>query len=379
MVDVAVIGAGLTGLTCAQHLQQMGYQVVVLEKSRGLGGRLATRRLHHTWADHGLAYFTQEGTQTAALVQLWRDRGILHPWINQEFVWTDGTLYPGEVSVQRYVSPVGITAIAKVLAAGLEIWRGQRVEAIAPTDNHTWAFTLEPVATERMRELTARSVVVTAPAPQAAALLDPLQSQGIPAEFFSAVQSVTYQANLTAIALYPSARQVDLAQVPWRSVQLNHPQLAWVIVDSSKQDSSKQDSSKQPHPPQPIVVLHGSTSLSDQFLDTPDLEPAGKLLLEGAATCLLPWLAEPEVLQLHRWRYALPQNPRPEACLSTINPLPLVCGGDWCAAAPLSQLPPSQPPQTTLPLSAAAGTSPIEHALNSGIASAQAIHRLLKP
>lgn len=364
MVDVAVIGAGLTGLTCAQHLQQMGYQVVVLEKSRGLGGRVATRRLPNAWADHGLAYFTQQGTQTAALVQLWRDRGILHPWINQDFVWADGILDPGEVSVQRYVSPVGITAIAKALAAELEVWRGQRVAAIAPTDNHTWAFTLEPVVGERVRGLTARSVVVTAPAPQAAALLDPLQSQGVPPEFFSAVQSVTYQANLTAIALYPSARQVDLAQVPWRSVQLNHPQLAWVTVDSSK----------QPNPSQPVVVLHGSTSLSDQFLDAPDLEPAGQLLLDSAVNTLLPWLADPEVLQLHRWRYALPRNPLPDACLSTVSPLPLVCGGDWCGATATSMQ-----PQITLPLSSPATISPIEQALTSGIASAQAVHRLIKP
>ncbi len=362
-VDVAVIGAGLTGLVCAQQLQQLGYGVVVLEKSRGLGGRVATRRLHNTWADHGVAYFTDEGEQTGALVQNWRDRGILHPWINQDFVWTDGRLHPGEVGSQRYVSPLGITAIAKDLSKALDIWRGQRVEAIAPTANHIWTFILAPVAGEPIRELTARAVVITAPAPQTAALLDPLRSQGVPADFFSAVQSVIYQANLTAIALYSPTRHAELEQVPWRSVRLNHPQLAWVVLDSSK----------QPNPPQPVMVLHGSAQIADRFLDATDLEPAGRLLLDSAATSLLPWLAEPDGLQLHRWRYALPQNPLSATCLSTTNPLPLVCGGDWCAASV-----PSQPAQTTLPLSAA-GTSPIEQALNSGIASAQAIHRLLKP
>jgi renalase len=39
------VGAGLAGLICAQKLQRAGYQVAVLEKSRGLGGRLATRRV----------------------------------------------------------------------------------------------------------------------------------------------------------------------------------------------------------------------------------------------------------------------------------------------------------------------------------------------
>ncbi len=45
MFEIAVIGAGVAGLTCAQKLQQTGRRVVVFDKSQGLGGRLATRRL----------------------------------------------------------------------------------------------------------------------------------------------------------------------------------------------------------------------------------------------------------------------------------------------------------------------------------------------
>src|SRR6478672_4303562 len=47
--DVAVIGAGISGISCAQQLRQVGYRVVVVEKSRGLGGRMATRRVQDTW------------------------------------------------------------------------------------------------------------------------------------------------------------------------------------------------------------------------------------------------------------------------------------------------------------------------------------------
>ena len=48
MTDIAVIGAGMAGLVCAQQLSQAGYSVVVVEKSRGVGGRVATRRLQGT-------------------------------------------------------------------------------------------------------------------------------------------------------------------------------------------------------------------------------------------------------------------------------------------------------------------------------------------
>lgn len=46
MTDIAVIGAGIAGLVCAQQLSQAGYSVLVVEKSYGLGERLATRHLH---------------------------------------------------------------------------------------------------------------------------------------------------------------------------------------------------------------------------------------------------------------------------------------------------------------------------------------------
>ncbi|MFN6068758.1 MAG: FAD-dependent oxidoreductase, partial [Pseudanabaena sp.] len=53
MKDVIVIGAGMSGLICAQQLKQAGLDVTIVEKSAGLGGRMATRRLQGTWVDHG--------------------------------------------------------------------------------------------------------------------------------------------------------------------------------------------------------------------------------------------------------------------------------------------------------------------------------------
>ena len=70
MFDVAIIGAGLAGLTCAQQLHQVGYQVVIIEKSRGVGGRVATRRLQDTRADHGVRYLEPQGKLLQQLIDL---------------------------------------------------------------------------------------------------------------------------------------------------------------------------------------------------------------------------------------------------------------------------------------------------------------------
>ncbi len=52
---IAVVGAGLAGVTAALALQEAGYAVVVFDKSRGFGGRLATRRGEGFAIDHGAA------------------------------------------------------------------------------------------------------------------------------------------------------------------------------------------------------------------------------------------------------------------------------------------------------------------------------------
>src|SRR5690606_18254866 len=54
----AVVGAGMAGVTAARTLVQAGHRVTLFEKSRGFGGRMATRRTEFGGFDHGVQYFT---------------------------------------------------------------------------------------------------------------------------------------------------------------------------------------------------------------------------------------------------------------------------------------------------------------------------------
>ena len=69
--DVLILGAGLAGLSCARRLQDAGKKVLVLEKARGLGGRMACRRTEKGAWDHGAQYFTATDQDFMAQIALW--------------------------------------------------------------------------------------------------------------------------------------------------------------------------------------------------------------------------------------------------------------------------------------------------------------------
>lgn len=56
--DVVIVGAGICGLMAAGQLVERGASVLLLDKGRTVGGRLATRRIEAGCADHGAQFFT---------------------------------------------------------------------------------------------------------------------------------------------------------------------------------------------------------------------------------------------------------------------------------------------------------------------------------
>ena len=69
---IAVIGAGIAGLSCATELQGAGVTVRIFEKSRGPGGRMSTRRGEAWPCDHGAQFFTAQDPEFLAELIRWR-------------------------------------------------------------------------------------------------------------------------------------------------------------------------------------------------------------------------------------------------------------------------------------------------------------------
>ena len=120
-IQTVVIGAGIAGLTAARALHQAGENVLILEKSRGLSGRAATRRLHGHRLDHGAQYFTVRDERFQMEVDQWLDEGEVKVWSEGFHALTNEGLEAPSDGHPRYVFPAGMNTIGKLLGAGLEI------------------------------------------------------------------------------------------------------------------------------------------------------------------------------------------------------------------------------------------------------------------
>lgn len=99
-----------------------------------------------------------------------------------------------------------------------------------------------------------------------------------------------------------------------------HPAISYVGLDSSK----------RLEPEQGVFVIQSSAAFADRYLEVADLQPAAGELLKHTANLLADWLAEPEWMQVHRWRYAFAKSSLSPPYLVSGTAAPLLCTGDWC-------------------------------------------------
>ena len=282
MKTAAIIGAGISGLACARRLHDAGWSVTVLEKSRGPGGRTATRRSAAHAYDHGAPCFTARAPAFQAQVRAWEAAGVVAPW-QPRLVGVALGLPPVPRTARhpRYVGVPRMSSLARHLSEGLTLQTGALAAAIRRTDADT--LTVEDAAGTALG--TFSRVVVSTPAAQAAPLLRP------------AAPHLAAEAEARAPSMAPClAAMVTFAAplaVSFDAARLQDGPLAWIARESSKPG----------RPAAASWVLHASPAWSQAHLALEREEIADALL-----AALRLWLGGlPEVVELlgHRWRYAL--------------------------------------------------------------------------
>lgn len=311
VTEVIVVGAGVGGLCAARALHRAGVEVKLLEKSRGLGGRAATRRLHGVRVDHGAQYFTARDPRWQAQVDAWLADGALQVWTHGFHTLsargleapTEGQRHP------RYAFAEGMNTLGKLLGEGLEVEHSAKVTALTRSAAG-WTLTLEDGRVEH-----ARRVLLNLPAPQALALAEP----SLRVETRAALRAVAFAPCLALLAGFHESPPV------WQGIQVEDGDspLAWLACDTSK--PGRQGAAESAVT---VLVLHATPEFSEHHLEAP--EAALSQLLSVAASL---GFAEPLWTQLQRWRYAKVTRPLDVPFLRE-DPTLFFCG-DWCGGAKL--------------------------------------------
>jgi renalase len=274
---IAIIGAGLAGLAAARRLAEAGRTPVIFEKSRGLGGRVATRRAAHGALDHG-----------APLLHRLPDDVVAAAGAHAA-PWRDGIVgVPGNSSLPR------------VLAANLDVRGGVRVVGLERIDEG-WRLRLEDGGAAE----SFAAVLVAIPQPQALELL------GARADAFPGLGAVRMRPGLTLMAWL--AGRLD--GPGWRELA---PPLRLAVRNGAKPG-------REAGVPEGWVV-HAADAEAEARLEDHSEAVARDLMAAFAAqTGAGPAVA----LGGHRWRYARVARPLGRSHLWDAG-LGLGLAGDWC-------------------------------------------------
>lgn len=328
-LDVVVIGAGIAGLCAAGELTRDGRRVLLIEKSRGIGGRMATRRVGDAVCDHGAQFFTVRGRAFGGIVTAAHESGAVETWCHGFL--RDGSLGQ-DVAVgdghARWRGTRGMTDLPKWLAnellssdlAGVcDIRTGAQATAVA-VDEQRVVVTLT-LADGGVERLTSAGVVLTAPVPQA---LDLMRAGGLVGgggcladpESIEQLERVAYDPCFALMLVLDRPSRVPSPGGIQFPADGSGP-IAWLADNQQKGISAV-----------PSLTIHAGGRFSREHFDAAPDEVA-TILLDAAR----PWIdGDPATAvverSLHRWKFALPTTILPAPLVVVTQAPPVVCCGD---------------------------------------------------
>ncbi|MEM6616197.1 MAG: FAD-dependent oxidoreductase [Pseudomonadota bacterium] len=289
MAKVAIIGAGISGLTCAERLTGAGHACTVFEKSRGLGGRLATRRAGDLRFDHGAQYATVRDPDFDAYISSAVDDGKTAVW---EGAGRDDPVYVGTPGmsgmVKALVGNIDIRLMSRVL--GIDEQAGKKRLMV---ENKGYASGFD-------------AVVVAVPSPQAIELLSDFSA-------FDVIGSVEVAPCWAGLFAFDQRLPIETDTLRGGET------IAWAARNGSKPGRDHA---------QEAWVVHASPEWSKTHLENDKDGMAEPLLTAFYAFSGIKPIV-PTYASSHRWRYAQTEKPLGQPFVFD-DAAGIIACGDWC-------------------------------------------------
>lgn len=283
----AVIGAGLAGLTCARALADAGHSVVVFDKGRGLGGRMASRRRDGWRFDHGAVALRPTDDAFAAFLAASQDIGQAAPWD----------------AADGWTGVPGISTVVKSLTHRLEIASLQQVTGLTKSVAG-WIIEGSQYAENRVFD----RVILAIPQPQAQKILSPWPA------LCAQIEAAQMQPCWTLMVGFDASLSTDVAY----SDRCADP-IAVIARETAKPGRSL---------PGDGWVIQANADWSRRHLELDQTQIEALLLPAFFREIACP-PAVPTISMAHRWRYALTKTPLGQDYVTDASLGLSVCG-DWC-------------------------------------------------
>lgn len=297
---VAVIGAGLAGLSCARTMRRAGYFVEVFEQDRIIGGRIATTRLGGETYDHGAQYVTARSGGFRAYLDEITGLGYAARWSPRASL--NGEEGAGQM-LPWYVGTPGMASMVRPLAESVRVHTGRRVHTLERRDRnwHAWFEDESSVG-------PFQAVAVAVPAAEAQNLLGRLDDLVAPLSRVRMAPCWSLIVRLDDKVLPDQDVYSDMSET-----------IRWIARNNTKPGRSQSGDS---------IVIHASPTWSRE---TEDLDPeciAEELWGEASHLLALPPV-RPVRMTAHLWRHGLVNSSLGETYLYSTEHKAGIAG-DWC-------------------------------------------------
>ena len=311
---IIVVGGGLTGLTAAHQLQNQGFEVTVLDKGYGIGGRLASRALKSDegkvlgFFDYGMQYFIAQDTAFQEWVNELLSSGVLTTWQVSSLGKNETSI---ESELTKYRGVQSNRAIAQHLAKDLNVINQTRIERLQ------WQASQWMLSATDGRQFHADAVVMTPPVPQTLEIFA-ASDLAIEQKIRSRLQQVSYAPCLSLMVILDRPSKLP----PPGGIKVKESLLDWIASNHIKGVS----------PEGYAITLLAGSAFSQTHWDS-DTAWIVEQMMEAAQ----PWLSagtQAIATRLHRWKYRHPKTVVGQRALMIKTPGPLVLAGDaFCGCA----------------------------------------------
>lgn len=305
--SIAIIGAGISGLTIASILKDL-FNITVFEKARGVGGRMSTRYVDHYSFDHGTQFFTAKTTEFQEFLGPFISQGTIAEWQGNYITINKQKIISQEKDIKGlWVAIPNMNSLCKSLSKDIEIRTNCEIAPLLIKSKNQWVLLDKAGEEQGCYDL----VISTAPPLQTVRLME----EHLPSD--CSIRSASFLGCFTLMLGFDHKWDKD-----WIAAKIQENPINWIAINSTKPNRNSDATS---------IVVHSSNTWANSHIEMQTNE-VQKILLKSFYQATGIDFSKAKFITTHRWRYA--------SCEKDFESKPyydpalgIACTGDWCEAS----------------------------------------------